>query len=218
MDFDQQRLSRYVSWGLPLAVLVGGWMVFVQPQLSDNARAAREIHDLRQQLAGVRAALADPLPAKPADDAVARFARQTSGPDPVPELLEQLARLAATARVSNLMIETAPRISVDAHTGSGPQVPAGYAADPRLVLFTTPLAYSPVRMAFDAEYARAGDLLWSLRDLATTVEIRDFEARRVAEERAAGSVRPRRIHVQLTLFAYVRQSSVPYRGGSGVLR
>ena len=218
MDFDHKRLSRFVPLGLPLAVLAAGWMLLVQPQVSNNARVAKEIDDLRQQLTSVRSAAANPLPAKPADHALARFEQQTAAIDPTSELLEQLARLAATARVSNLLIETGDRVSVDANNGSGPQVVGANAADPRFALFTTPLAYSPVTMSFDAEYERAGHLLWSLRDLATTVEIRNFEARPITEETTAGSARPRKVHVLLTLFAYARHASVPSAGGSGVLR
>ena len=218
MDFDPQRLSRFAPVGLPLAVLVAGWMFVVQPQVSDNARVAKEIDDLRQQLATVRSAVANPLPAKPADHALARFEHQAAGVDPTSELLEQLARLAATARVSNLLIETGERVSVGAHNASGPQVVGANTADPRLALFTMPLGYSPVTMSFDAEYERAGNLLWSLRDLATTVEIRDFEVRPVREEATAGEGPRRSIHVVLTLFAYASATPVAPGGASGVLR
>jgi hypothetical protein len=217
MDFDRQRLSRYAPLGLPLALIAAGWMLFIQPQVSDNARLTKEIDDLRQQLASVRSTASHPLPAKPAGEVLARFETQPAALDPTSELLEQLARLAATARVSNLLIETGGRVSVAA-SGSGPQVVGAEAADPRFALFTTPLAYSPVTMSFDAEFERAGNLLWSLRDLATTVEIRDFEARPVAEEATAGHVRSGTIHVVLTLFAYARQAPAPSAAGSGVLR
>jgi hypothetical protein len=216
MDFDRQRLSRYVPFGLPLAVIAAGWMLLVQPRIGDNARMATEIDDLRHQLASVRSTASTPLPAKPEDETLARFERQTAALDPTSELLEQLARLAATARVSNLLIATGSRVGV-AQAG-GPQVVGAVAADPRIALFTMPLAYTPIAMSFDAQYEEAGTLLWRLRDLATTVEVRDFEARPVAEEATAGAARSRKIHVVLTLFAYVRQTPVPSAGGSGVLR
>jgi hypothetical protein len=60
--------------------------------------------------------------------------------------------------------------------------------------------------------------LWSLRDLATTIEVRDFEARPVAQEASAGAARSRRIHVVLTLFAYVRETPAASATGSAVLR
>jgi hypothetical protein len=72
-------------------------------------------------------------------------------------------------------------------------------------------------MSFDAEYARAGELLWRLRDLATTVEIRSLEARPVVEDTPPTSAAKRRIHVSLTLFAYARQRTMASAGTSGVL-
>jgi hypothetical protein len=218
MDFDRKRLSRYAPFGLPVAVIAAGWMLLVQPRMSDNARVSKEIDDLRQQVASVRSTASAPLPAKPADETLARFERQTAALDPISELLEQLARLAATARVTNLLIQTGNRVSVAQAGGSGPQVVGAVAPDPRFALFTTPLAFTPVTMSFDAQYEQAGALLWSLRGLATTVEVRDFEARPVVEEATAGAARPRRIHVALALFAYVRQTTSPSAGGSGVLR
>jgi hypothetical protein len=219
MDFDPQRLSRFAPFGLPVAVIVGGWMLIVQPQVSDNARVAKEIDALRQQLATLQSSAADPLPPKPADHALARFEdRPAAALDPTSALLEQLARLAATARVSNLLIETGDRVSVGASNGSAPQVVGADAADPRLALFTVPLAYSPVTMSFDAEYQRAGNLLWSLRDLATTVEIRDFEARPVAQHATASDASRPGIHVLLTLFAYARATPAASGGASGVVR
>ncbi len=65
---------------------------------------------------------------------------------------------------------------------------------------------------------RTGDLLWTLRDLATTVEIRDFEARPVVEEPATGDAAPRSVHVSLTLFAYAGHAPAPSGGSPGVLR
>jgi hypothetical protein len=218
MNFDRQRLARFAPFGLPLAVIAAGWMLLVQPRIGDNARVSKEIDDLRQQLASVRSTASTPLPAKPADEALARFERQTAALDPTSELLEQLARLAATARVSNLLIETGNRVSVARAGGTGPQVVGAVAADPRFSLFTMPLAYTPVTMSFDAPYQEAGTLLWSLRDLATTIEVRDFEARPVAEEATAGAARSRKIHVVLTLFAYVRQTPLPSAGSAGVWR
>lgn len=218
MDFDRQSLSRYVPLVLPVAVLVAGWMFLIQPRLGDTARTRNEIETLQQQLAHVRASVANPLAPEPAVDAGARFEEQVATGDPTSELLEQLARLAAAARVSNLLIETRERVTVDANTGRGPQVVGGTAPDPRFSLFDVPLAYSPVTMSFDAEYERAGTLLWSLRDLATTVEIQDFEARPIAEEPTAGGARRRKIHVSLTLFAYSRERLVALSGGPGVLR
>ena len=60
---------------------------------------------------------------------------------------------------------------------------------------------------FDAEFSRVGELLWRLRDLATTVEVRSISITSVASADAAGA--PERtgvVHVSLVLFAYAQQS------------
>jgi hypothetical protein len=166
----------------------------------------------------VNAAIANPVPAAPASDPVASFKQHVAAGDATAELLEQLARVAAAAPVSNLLIETGERATVTSSDGPGPQVVSGVETDPRFALFQASLAYSPVTMSFDAEYAQAGELLWRLRDLATTVEIRTFEARPVSDDIPAGAAAQRRIHVSLTLFAYARQELAPSAGRSGVLR
>ena len=218
MAFDTTRVSRYAPVAVPIVVLVAGWLLLVRPGVAGNARVAREIDTLQQQVASLRISIANPLPAAPAIDAVAWFEQQVAPDDATSELLEQLARVAAAAPVSNLLIETAERVTVTSSAGSGPQAVSGAAPDPRFALFDAPLAYSPVTMSFDAEYAHAGELLWRLRDLATTVEIRSLEARPVVEDTPATSAAQRRIHVSLTLFAYARQRPMASAGTSGVLR
>ena len=217
MDFDTTRVSRYAPVAVPIVVLVAGWLLLVRPGVAGNARVAREIDTLQQQVASLRISIANPLPAAPAIDAVAWFEQQVAPDDATSELLEQLARVAAAAPVSNLLIETAERVTVASTAGSGPQAVSGAAPDPRFALFDAPLAYSPVTMSFDAEYARAGELLWRLRDLATTVEIRSLEARPVVEDTPPTSAAKRRIHVSLTLFAYARQRTMASAGTSGML-
>lgn len=218
MDFDTSRVSRYAPVALPVVVLVAGWLLLVQPRVTGNARVARELDTLQQQVASLRTSIANPLPAAPAINPVASFEQHVAAGDATSELLEQLARVAAAAPVSNLLIETAERVTLASSSGAGPHAVSGAAPDPRFALFDASLAYSPVTMSFDAEYARVGELLWRLRDLATTVEIRNFEARPVIEDVPARSAAQRKVHVSLTLFAYARQNAVASAGTSGVLR
>jgi hypothetical protein len=202
-------LARYAPLAAAVVVLVAGWMLLVQPQLRANGRVATDIGELQQRLAQVSMALGNPLPAAPAADPVAAFEEQVPSGDATSELLEELARLAAAAPVSNLLIETGERVSVSQPAGTGPQAVSGALPDPRFMLFGSALTYSPVTMSFDAEYARAGELLWRLRDLATLVEIRSFEARPVNLEDAAARPPSGRIHVSLALFAYARAEVRP---------
>jgi hypothetical protein len=96
-------------------------------------------------------------------------------------------------------------------SATGPQVSGvGALPDPRFKLFDTPLAYSPILMSFDADYASLGGFLWRLRELATTIEVRSLEIRPRLRDGSdgAGAVPDGRVHAGLTLFAYARQSAV----------
>jgi hypothetical protein len=206
---DTSPLARYAPLAAPAVIVVAGWMLLVQPQASANGRMTTDIGHLQQRLAQVAVTVNDPLPPAPAVNPVASFEERVASGDATSELLEELARLAAAAPVSNLLIETGDRVSVSQPSGPGPQAVSGAQPDPRFALFGTALTYSPVTMSFDAEYARAGELLWRLRDLATLVEIRSFEARPVTAEDAPARRLSGTIHVSLTLFAYARPEARP---------
>jgi hypothetical protein len=80
--------------------------------------------------------------------------------------------------------------------------------DPRLGLFDARLSYSPVSMSFDAEFGSTGALLWQMRGLATTVEIRNVEIKPIPADSG-------RVHVGLSLFAYARARPA---AGAGALQ
>lgn len=196
LDFDLHRLRRLAPLGALLLVVVAGWMLLVSPTASSNAQAARAFDALRQRLVQAQVSLSEPPPAPPSTDPIAAFERQVAAGDASSQLLEQLARLATGASAANLDIQTGERVIVAA--AGGPQVAGGALPDPRFVLFEVPLAYSPIIMSFDAQFARVGQFLWELRDPATLVEIRRVEIRPLAQDD--------RVHVMLLLFAYARQT------------
>ena len=200
MNVHAAQLRRYLPLLIPPAILLGGWLFLVRPLTSVNARAAREIEGLRGRAQSMQAVLAAPPPTAPARDAVAAFERVVAAADATAALLEQLARLASRLPAANLLIETGARVPVAA-AQDGPQVTGAPAIDPRFALFDAPLAYSPIEMAFDADYAAVGTFLWDLRDLATTVEIRKLAVKPLP--RAAGAA-DGRVHVTITFFAYAR--------------
>jgi hypothetical protein len=189
-----KRILRFAPLVLAAVLLVAGWMLFVQPRFSASSRAGQDIDGLRQRLTTLRAAIAEPMPPAPATDPAAAFQRATAAGDATSQLLEQLARLAADAPAVNLLIETGERVEA-AQRPAGPQASNAPAPDPRLALFPTSLSYTPVTMSFDAAYSGVGDVLWGMRDLATTVELRNVEVRPADEGR---------VHVAITLFAYAR--------------
>jgi hypothetical protein len=203
------RIVRAAPPALAVVILAAGWMLLVQPRFAESTRAGREVDGLRQRLMMVQRSVAEPLPPAPATDPAVTFEREVAAGDASAQLLEQLARLAAAAPATNLLIETGERVTLTSGAPSGPQAGSVAVPDPRFRLFNTPLTYSPVTMSFDAEYARVGEVLWALRDLATTVELRRVEARPV--ENTQG-----RVHVTVTLFAYARPR--PAAGSAGAQR
>jgi hypothetical protein len=201
MDLDRQQLARLAPVAIPAAVLLGGWFLLVQPTREDAARAARDVDALRTRLVSVRASISGPAPVLPQEDVLAAFERRVPQRDATAQLLEQLARLAAWAQATNLLIETGDRVVVGGPAGSGPQA-ASAAPDPRLALFDAPLAYSPVALSFDAEYAQLGSLLWNLREVATTVDINSLEVTRPSGDAGAAEGR---VRVSMVLLAYTRR-------------
>lgn len=195
MNIDPERLKRAAPFALPLLIIVIGWMFVVRPVASGNASVAREVDQLDQRLAQVRASVSQPPPPQVVGDARASFERQVPARDVSYQVFEQLARLARAEGAMTLEIETGDQVVVAA---AGPQPTGGALPDPRFALFEAPLVYSPISMSFDAEFARLGQFLWNLRDLATAVEIRTIDVKA-----APGG----RVHVTLTLFAYARQQS-----------
>lgn len=205
MDLDVGRLRKLAPFGLPLMIAVGAWFFLISPTASENARAGRELDALQQRLAQVRASVGEPPPPAASGDPVAAFERQVAARDASSQVVGELAALAGAAAATNLVIETGERAAV---AGSGgPQVDGGAVPDPRFSLFPAPLAYTPIVMSFDAAFARVGDLIWDLRDLATITEIRALEV-----TPATGA--PGRVHVTLTVFAYARQDAVLTAGAS----
>lgn len=206
MNVDLARLRRYAPAGVAVIVLLGGWLFVAAPVVSRNTQLSTEVSALRERLAGVRASVSTPAPAPPGVDAASVFVKQVASGDASSSVVQQLAALAKEARAANLLIETGERVALAGTTG--PRVADGVQPDPRFRLFDTPLAYSPVSISFDGEYAGVGDLLWRLRDLPTTIEIRNLEIKPVTAGASAG-----RVHVALTLFAYAR----PVAQGTGAM-
>jgi hypothetical protein len=206
VKFDLQRFRGFAPAGAALLIIVGGWILLVSPALGRSSRASRQVTSLRQQLEQVRASASGPAPAPVQGNPVAAFERQVAPGDASSAVLEQLANLASAAQATNLLIETGARVVI-APPG-GPQVANQALPDPRLALFNVQLSYSPVTMSFDADFESAGGLIWSLRDLATAVEIRSVDLTPIGGDL-------RRVHLSMSLFAYARPRQA---GGAGAMQ
>jgi hypothetical protein len=198
LDLDLTRLRAAAPMFAPMAIALVGWIALVAPVSSRNVGDARDLDLLRQRLAAARATLHEPIGAAPKGDAVDAFRRAMSAGDATPALLEQLARRASEALAGDLRIETGDRVSLSGGSAAGPQVANLPQPDPRLALFETPLTLSPITMSFDAAYPDLGAFLWSLRGLATVVEIRSLELKPSPPSEQVTE------HVTMTLFAYAR--------------
>jgi hypothetical protein len=195
MKVDAERLRRFAPVGVALLLVVAAWMFLVAPAASRSSRSANEVSTLRQRLTQLRASVSGPAPQPAAGNPITSFERAVAAGDASSAVLEQLAALAASARATNLLIETGERVVVSGSTG--PQVASSVRTDPRFGLFDAPLSYSPVSMSFDAEFGSVGALMWQMRDLATTVEVRSVEIAPIPAD-------ARKVHVALSLFAYAR--------------
>ncbi len=212
MRFDVERVRRFAPAVVAVVIVAAGWMLLVAPAMSRSSRSAREVTTLRQQLTQLRASVSGPAPQPAAGNPVTSFERAVAAGDASSAVLEQLAGLASGARATNLLIETGERVVISGSTGPtaspAPQAGSGVEPDPRFALFNTPLMYSPVSMSFDAEFGSVGALLWQMRDMATTIEIRKVEIKPIPAEK-------RKVHVTLSLFAYARPRPA---AGAGALQ
>jgi hypothetical protein len=221
---DRRTLRKYAPL-LVLIVTVGlGWTIFVRPLSADRTGSGAQIERLRQRELMLRRDLGVPSPPVTSADPAARFERQLSAADASPALLEQLARLAATARARNLLIETMEPAAGGAAvpTQGGPAEAGRYAAqqrDPRFALFDVPVSQLPIRVAFDTDYAGVGRFFWAFRDLPTTVEIRALSiGLPPASDEDAPESRPDDLRVSLTLHAYSRAAPAALQASNTVPR
>ena len=199
MTIDRTRLAAYAPVGAGIVIVALGWMLFIRPLSSSASQDARAATQLRQRTEALRRSLLEPLPVKDAVVPADVFRREVAARDAVPQLMEQLARVAMREGASNLMIETGERVVVPTASASGPQVAGGSQPDPRLALFDVPLAYEPITLSFDAGYPVLGNMLWHLRDLPTLIEVRSIEVKPQHDRGAAT------LHASVTLFAYGQQ-------------
>lgn len=166
-------LRRLAPLAIPLAIVLVAWVLFVRPRQSAADRAAAEVRALQprvQQLAPLVGGPGVPAAAGPAAELIRRLPQV----DPMPDVLERLARLALAGPdeddVRHLLIETGEQ-AVTGGDAAGPRVTHAGDPDPRVALFGVPLAYTRVSVSFESTYERLGRFLWDMRELPTIVEV-----------------------------------------------
>lgn len=201
MQFELDRLKRFIPVVVPLAVLAVGYFGLVQPRFARARAAAADVRALEPRLAQARV-MAQAAPVDPRKPGSPDVELRVPTVDRIPDLLERLARLGMTrtdaGEIRNLLIETGDRLLLSTPTADARPSVAGTVElpDPRFALFGAALAYTPVTVSFEASYARLGRFLWDLRELPTTIEIRSLAITRPG---ADGFVQ-----VTLVVFAYQR--------------
>jgi hypothetical protein len=166
--------SRSVKAGPVLAlaasfVLFGFlYMLAVRPERA-GAQAAREkLSSLRrQELTRAQGLSRRTLPAErsatvaPAGQEFDRRIPEEDKASDVADAITRLAKGPAVGGVTNLSIDLG--------------APEGRAIDPRITLFQTAIAYTPITVGFEAKYVQIERFFWNLRTLPATFELGSVE-------------------------------------------
>jgi hypothetical protein len=176
-------LGRLLPFLTIVAVVTAGWFWFVQPRLVAYLRARTDAAALEERVRTLQQASGRSRPLPPADLGRTQrtFETSVSADDKVADVAAALAKTvlssAPAGSLRSFVIETGDSMSARSRAGSeGPADASGASgidgADPRLALFPYAVSYTPLRVSFDSTFEAAGDVLWQLRDLPTTVDIR----------------------------------------------
>ena len=175
-----ERLAPFLTIAV---VVTAGWFWFVQPRFESYLRARTDAAALEERVRTMQQASARALPQPPADleRTQREFEARVAADDRVAEVAAALAQAvlasAPPGKLRSFVIETGDRSSPAAGTYAGDRVRASAGggadgADPRLALFPYEVSYTPLRVTFESTFEAAGSVLWQLRDLPTTVEVR----------------------------------------------
>jgi hypothetical protein len=170
-----EALERLLPFLVFTAVITAGWFWFVQPRLSVYLRARTDAAALEERVRTLQQASSRTRSVPPADlDRTQReFEQRVSSEDRVADVAAAIAKaVLASAPADGLrafVIDAGDRVA--APRGGGAEG-GGDGADPRMGLFPYAVSYTPLRVSFESGFETAGDVLWQLRDLPTTVEVR----------------------------------------------
>ena len=178
-----ETLERLLPFLTMAVVFTAGWFWFIQPRFESYLRARTDVAALEERVRTMQQASARTPSPPPADleRTQREFEARVSANDQVAEVAEALAQAvlasAPPGKLRSFVLETGDRTSLAAQAGAGDRARASAGdgtdgADPRLALFPYEVSYTPLRVTFESTFDAAGNLLWRLRDLPTTVEVR----------------------------------------------
>lgn len=174
-DAWSEALGRLLPFLTFAAVVTAGWFWFVQPRLEIYLRSRTDAAALEERARTLQQASSRTRSVPPADlDRTQReFEARVSSEDRVADVAAAIAQaVLASAPPDGLrefVIDAGDRVSP---SRGGRTEGAGDGADPRIALFPYAVSYTPLRVSFESGFETAGDVLWRLRDLPTTVEVR----------------------------------------------
>jgi len=177
-----ETVERLIPFLTIVAVVTAGWFWFVQPRFVAYLRARTDAAALEERVRTLRQASGRLRPQPPADleRAQREFEARVSADNKVADVAEALAHAvlasAPAGTLRSFVIESGDRVSSPSRGGTGeaagrPGAGSIGGTDPRLALFPYAVSYTPLRASFESTFEAAGNVMWQLRDLPTTVEV-----------------------------------------------
>lgn len=211
-DWLTAHHRRIVPIVVPVLIVGVCYLTVIEPRARAARRAQAETIAVRARLSAIPVGVTVPRGEIASVNTAGEFEHRVPATDPVPDLLERLARVALEGSPSGslrrLKIETADRVEL-AGPGAegGPRVASTSTdqPDPRFALFATSLTYTLISVKFEATYPALGGFLWNLRNLPTAIEIRSLDVTHVA----VPAEDSRFLQVELVLFAFQRGAATP---------
>jgi hypothetical protein len=177
------RLSDAIERLLPFLIVVGivtsAYFWLIQTPLNAYLRTRTDLVSLRGRVKNAQDGVARAGSTAPVDmqAALTQFEAQVAPDDRVADVTAILAKAvldsAPADQLRGFAIETSDRIK--ANDQGAPRVTAatlGTAPDPRFALFPYSVTYTPVKLTFSSTFEAIASVLWKVRDLPTTIEVK----------------------------------------------
>ncbi len=169
-----EALERLLPFLTFAAIVTAGWFWFVQPRLAIYLRAHTDAAALEERVRTLQQASSRARSMPPTDLARTEreFEARVSPEDHVADVAAAIAQAVLASAPPDglraLAIDAGDRVSVS----RGGRTEGWDGADPRMALFPYAVSYTPLRVSYESGFETSGELLWRLRDLPTTVEVR----------------------------------------------
>lgn len=188
MRANTGRLSDAIDRLLPFIVVVAivafAFFWFIQAPLNAYLQTRTETAALQARLKTAQDSVARASGTPPVDlrSSLEMFEKQMATDDKVAEVTALLAKAVIESvpadKLRGFVIETSDRIKMGSDVSGRSGAPkvmvsqVGLSPDPRLALFPYTVTYTPVKVSFSSTFEGIANLMWKVRDLPTTVEVK----------------------------------------------